>query len=209
MENQITSNENAMRLFFNEDIFLVQDDSVVDRAKTAVGFDVPKLEAIEPIISNSDVVKAKEVPDVKPEEKTPDLVKVVEKTIETRNFKHLGGNKKSVLILVNDADNDVSTEEGKTLLRNIVKAINLTTPDFALVNYAQYKDADFTEFHAFYKPTLMLAFGVSVTDLKLAVSWANEMLVYQKTRMIFAPNLHQLDADIEAKKLLWGNLKKV
>ena len=210
MENQITSNENAMRLFFTEDIFLVEDKDVVPAPISIVKSDLAKPEIVIETAPEADTKpEIVEIPGVKVAERAPEYLKVDEKSADQRIFKHLGGNQKSVLILVNDEVNDVSTDQGKILLRNIVKAINLATPDFALVNYAHYKGADFTELHAFYKPTLMLAFGVSTADLKLNINWANEILLHQTTRMIFAPNLHQLDADLNAKKLLWGNLKKV
>ncbi|RYD71138.1 MAG: hypothetical protein EOP55_21080 [Sphingobacteriales bacterium] len=138
-----------------------------------------------------------EIPPVVAEPKTP------------KNFKYLGGNKKSVLILVNDQLNEVSTEQGRDLLRKIVKAVDLGTPDFAIVNYAQYRGTDYLEFHAFFKPVTMLSFGVEITDLKLNMVWQNEIINHGNTKIIFAPNLHQLDSDLTAKKLLWANLQKI
>ncbi|MCX2477096.1 hypothetical protein OQZ33_22365 [Pedobacter sp. MC2016-05] len=216
MENQLTNNANALRLFFTEDIFLVKDESVqialVDNEKpvsnpivsetdlTGEKILQPKSEAIL-VETNEESAKSYtpqvEIPRVLAEPKSP------------KTFKFLGGNKKSVLILVNDKLNDVSTPEGRELLRKIVKAVDLGTPDFAVVNYAQYMGTEYVDFHEFFKPAIMLSFGVEISDLKLNLVWQNEIIQHESTKIIFAPNLHQLDSDLTAKKLLWGNLQKI
>ncbi len=214
MENQITSNENAMRLFFTEDIFLVKDPDVLTnpdlgRKPVATVAEIATVQVQQADLTPGIALKHNEIPVpevyIKPVEKLP----ILEEPVPVKTFKFLGGNQKSVLILVHDEQNEVSTEQGRTLLRNIVKAINLSTPDFALINYAHNKGTDFTELHQFFKPTLMLVFGLAPTDLKMDLIWANEIVLHQNTRMIFAPNLHQLDGDLTAKKMLWANIKSL
>ncbi|WP_421938339.1 hypothetical protein [Pedobacter sp.] len=216
MENQVTNNANALRLFFNEEVFLVEDKSVK----------IPLFASNEPVLTSEPTASMKEVvaslsvnipaqaeeETVKPVKPYPESVEIPSVLAEpeaAKTFRFLGGNKKSVLILVNDPHNDVSTEQGRELLRKIVKAVDLGTPDFALVNYANYPGTDFTAFHQFFKPELMLSFGVEISALKLNLTWQNEIILHGSTRIIFAPNLHQLDSDIIAKKSLWGNLQKI
>jgi len=152
-------------------------------------------------------IKAPEIPKVYPQ--APEITHVVAEPVPEKTFKFLGGNKKSVLILVNDESNDVSTEQGRELLRKIVKAVDLGTPDFAILNYSRYQGTDFAELYQFFKPVTMLSFGVEIAHLKLDLVWQNEIITHGTTRIIFAPNLHQLDSDLTAKKLLWGNLQKI
>jgi len=216
MENQVTNNANALRLFFTEEVFLVKDESVeilplrkpepVFVAKT-----VPVTEVKETVlkqeIAEIPQINATNIPKVYTQ--GPEIPHIVAEPLPEKRFKFLGGNKKSVLILVNDKQNDVSTEQGRELLRKIVKAVDLGTPDFALLNYANYSGTDYQMLHQFFKPVIMLSFGVEVTELKLNLSWQNEIIFHESTRIIFAPNLHHLDSDLTAKKMLWGHLQKI
>ncbi|MDN3586943.1 hypothetical protein QWY86_09705 [Pedobacter aquatilis] len=214
MENQLTNNANALRLFFTDDVFLVEDNSVVMQAseasKLVLASEVDSLAGVKNDTNQAkesglnDVIQSNEVKNY-----AENVVNtaILEEPLQPKNFKFLGGNKKSVLILVHDDTNPVSTEQGRELLRKIVKAIDLSTPDFALLNYASYADADFSELNSFFKPKLLLAFGIQTNHLKLDLIWAGEVITHQNTRMIFAPNLHDLDADVAAKKKLWANLQ--
>jgi len=216
MESQVTNNANALRLFFMEDVFLVEDKSVeiVPVGASEAVLSKPAVQINETTEGVSSVEN-----DQNQDDKLAEIQKngagnaeiplVVEETVSPKSFKFLGGNKKSVLILVNDSDNEVSTLEGRELLRKIVKAIDLSAPDFALVNYANYQDVDFIGLHQFFKPQLMLSFGVEPQHLKLNLTWAGEIILHETTRIIFAPNLHPLDSDIVAKKSLWANLQKI
>ncbi|MBC6109167.1 hypothetical protein ACFOG5_12350 [Pedobacter fastidiosus] len=216
MENQVTNNENALRLFFTEDVFLVEDKSVkiaptVIEKPVFVDANIPVNDLAESesivqkplIIANIPLTEAKIYP------KAVDIPQIMEEPTAPKVFKYLGGNKKSVLILVHDNANDVSTEQGRELLRKIVKAVELGTADFALLNYANYLGADFIELHQFFKPQILLSFGVDMLNLKLNLIWKNEIILHESTKMIFAPNLHDLDSDLNAKKSLWGNLQKL
>jgi len=216
MENQLTNNENALRLFFTEDVFLVKDELVkmplVAVEKPNYEFNSLENNQVEKMVSQPgvDSFSVEKIDshheNVSSEAGNPSVSQLPKMP---KSFKFLGGNKKSVLILVNDHLNDVSTEQGRDLLRKIVKAVDLSTPDFAVVNYAQYEGTNFVEFHEFFKPVIMLSFGVEITDLKLDLQWNNEIIQHETTKIIFAPNLHQLDSDLAAKKLLWGNLQKI
>lgn len=216
MENQVTNNANALRLFFTEEVFLVKDESV----------EILPLRNAEPVFAAENVsVKVTEESVLKPETaqipeinptnspkiypQGPEIPHIEAESAPEKTFKFLGGNKKSVLILVNDSEHDVSTEQGRELLRKIVKAVDLGTPDFALLNYSNYKGTDFLELHRFFKPVIMLSFGVEFADLRLNLTWKNEIIVHETTRIIFAPNLHHLDSDLNAKKTLWGHLQKI
>ncbi|RZJ41790.1 MULTISPECIES: hypothetical protein [Pedobacter] len=216
MENQLTNNANALRLFFTEDVFLVKDETV---EITAVDHEKPVYHSIinenvlaeeKGLAPKNELISIEKV-DVVVNTYTPkvEIPHIVAEPTAPKTFKFLGGNKKSVLILVNDIQHDVSTEQGRDLLRKIVKAVDLSTPDFAIVNYAQYDGTEFNEFQEFFKPAIMLSFGVEITDLKLNVTWQNEIIQHGNTKIIFAPNLHQLDSDLISKKQLWGNLQKI
>jgi hypothetical protein len=161
MGTQLTSNAEALRLFFTEDIYLVAE--------------------------NNPIVK-------------------LDRDLE---FKYLGKNQKNILILVNDSENDVSTEQGKELLRKLVKAIDLTANDFALVNYANYRSQKYKELSTFFSCKLMIVFGVDAIDLDLPIQPLNQLVKYNETTHVFAKNLHELDTDVASKKVLWTSLQQL
>ncbi|GGI22281.1 hypothetical protein [Pedobacter mendelii] len=216
MESQVTNNANALRLFFTEDVFLVEDNTVkigVPANNEAVSSEnMVEIVAVEKPVES---IKILPLDDEKPKlsvnnySENVEILLVAEEPIQSKVFKFLGGNGKSVLILVNDSVNDVSTEQGRELLRKIVKAIDLSTPDFALLNYANHSGTDYAELKQFFRPQLMLAFGVETNHLKLNFVWENDILIHEKTRMIFAPNLHDLDGNLAEKKALWAHLQKI
>jgi len=208
MENQLINNPEALRLFFNEDVFVVHDkdvqipDSIVLQAVS---------DGMTPAVQINNLTQKVSETVVIPREYLPDSSEnlILEEPLAPKIFKYLGGNNKSVLILVNDSENDVSTPEGRELLRKIVKSVELSTPDFALLNYSKYAGTSFDELKDFFSPKLLLSFGIEISALKLNLNWQNEIILHDGVRMIFAPNLHTLDADINGKKTLWGNLKKI
>lgn len=124
-------------------------------------------------------------------------------------FTFLGKNEKRILILVNDQENEVSTEEGRGLLRNLVKAINLTANDFALVNYANYPSARIDDFDQYFDCELILAFGVNAAALNLPAQSLHELHSRGQTRLLFTHNLNVLVTDTAAKKILWASLQKL
>ncbi|WP_316824531.1 hypothetical protein [Pedobacter miscanthi] len=216
MENQVTNNANALRLFFTDEVFVVKDETVEILplrnpepvfAAQNVSVTEEKETVIKAEIAQIPEINATNIPKVYPQ--APEIPSIVAELLPEKTFKFLGGNKKSVLILVNDQQHDVSTEQGRELLRKIVKAVDLGTPDFALLNYANHKGTDYAELHQFFKPVIMLSFGVEIAALKLNLTWQNEIIMHENTKIIFAPNLHHLDSDLTAKKTLWGHLQKI
>ena len=116
--NQLINNAEALRLFFNDDVYLVGGDIPVQQ---------PSAEAVKP------VEKVATAAATQPAETVASLPKVEEPTTafkQTINFKHLGKNEKGILILVNDDQNPVSTPQGTELLRKLVLSINLKNADF-------------------------------------------------------------------------------
>ncbi|MCX2478904.1 hypothetical protein OQY15_07360 [Pedobacter sp. MC2016-15] len=123
-------------------------------------------------------------------------------------FKYLGKNQKNVLILVNDSENDVSSESGRELLRNLVKAMQLTANDFALLNYFNYSHVKFEELSTFFSSTLVLAFGVSPAQLGLIDQPQHSIGTQGEIKLVFTGRLDLLSADQEGKKKLWSSLKQ-
>ncbi len=198
--NQLINNDEALRLFFNDDIYLVGDPQTLTSAK---------IEPLKEGISKEETQKNEPIA----AEKTATLPKLEEPTANypkaSLEFKYLGKNEKSILILVNDKENPVSTPQGTELLRKLVLSINLKNADFALVNYSAYSSAKFEHFKAFFKCKTVFAFGVSNEHLGIPFQTLHQLGNFEETKIIFTHNLHDLDTDIPAKKALWGTLKNL
>ena len=198
--NQLISNDEALRLFFNDDIYLVHEikpaAEVVADTSAAPKEQLPQSTAV-PAPDTLAIHIPAEVAEPLPKYQAP------------LNFKHLGKNEKAILILVNDLQNPVSTPQGTELLRKLVLSINLKNADFALVNYAGYTEANFEQLKSFFKCKLLLSFGVSAVELGLAENSLHQLHISDGVKMIFTHNLHDLDADTTSKKALWGTLKNL
>ena len=189
MGEQLTDNAAALRMFFTEDIYLVGTEPLSLPVQT-----VPA--------TNPEPARAPEVAAI-PAGLSPAPV-----TAKTE-FKYLGKNQKNVLIIVNDQQNEVSSDRGKELLRNIVKAIQLSASDFALVNYSAYKGAQFTEMTTFFSSKLVMIFGVQPSLLGLGDQPKNIIFMEAATQVVYADNLDLLAEDQLGKKTLWGSIKKL
>lgn len=186
MPGQLTTNGDALRLFFTEDVYLINEPSIT--------WGLPPEPSTLPPVEQELIV----LPLSASEEPKPNP-----------NFNFLGGNKRNILILVNDEYNDVSDESGRELLRKIVKSINLVTVDFALVNYAKYKGASYHDLRDFFKSSLIFSFGVEPSHLGLTNHPSNTVVLEGVVRLIFSKELRKLDADLLVKKALWGVIQKL
>lgn len=192
MPSQLTTDEQALRLFFTDDVYLVDEPGVLkdNRLQPELKPGVPEgpVSPVEPVAA----------------EARPEVLKAAVPV-----FKFLGNNKRNILILVNDPENEVSDEKGRELLRKIVKSVNLTANDFALLNYANYADVDFTQLQEYFSSVVVFAFGVSSRQLGLADNPENTVIAAGAVKLIFSAELRKLEEDQNGKKVLWGSLKQL
>ncbi|MNK30292.1 hypothetical protein D3C87_487090 [compost metagenome] len=181
MDSQLTADKAALHLFFTDDVYLVNEPGIQ--------LDTVVAEAVKPAA-------------ISQPEASPAAISV--------DFKFLGNNKRNILILVNDEENEVSNELGRELLRKIVKSVNLSANDFALLNYAKYKGTGFQALQDYFSSTLIFAFGVTPAQLALATSHPEHAIVQEgSVRMIFSAELKTLDKNPAGKKALWGSLQNL
>lgn len=191
MAEQLTTNAEALRLFFTDDIYLVKTEDVAAAASPA-----------EQPSAAPDVVQHEQKPPAMPV--MPQAPAAAPGTV----FKYLGKNQKNVLILVNDSENDVSSEGGRELLRNLVKAMQLTANDFALLNYHHYTHVKFEELSQFFGSKLVLGFGLSPLQLGLNDQPQHSIGLHGTVQLVFTGRLDLLADDQDGKKKLWSSLKQ-
>lgn len=201
MNSQLTSNAEALRLFFTEDIYLV-GDKVQNTSVEPVSVVATKVAESPslPVLQQTAEIPLQQTPLI--EETKPDIKKEY-------TFEFLGKNQKGILIMVHDQENKVSSPVGTELLRKLVKAIELTNNDFALVNYANYPAANFEDLKRFFSCQLVLSFGVSTQQLGLDQQPLHQITTLGQTRFVFTKNLHELDGDQVSKKILWTSLQQL
>ncbi|SOD15245.1 hypothetical protein [Pedobacter xixiisoli] len=198
--NQLITNAEALRLFFNDDVYLTGDLTALENT------------AIQESTATPIPVAVEKVQTIKQPETVATLPKVEEPVAAyptSFDFKYLGKNEKSILILVNDSQNPVSTPQGTELLRKLVLSINLKNADFALLNYSAYTNAKFEHLYSFFACKLVISFGVPPLTLGLGEQLRHQLHVVNDIKMIFTHNLHDLETDLSAKKALWGTLKNL
>lgn len=270
MSDQITNNPEALRLFFTEDIFLVDapqsshegfnevnessiepgkmgQDKLINAPETFTtsetftepvpaavsasasvsihpAVSIPAIDVnqrIKPPVNPESIPVAVSIPaiDLNQHIKPPvisesmDAVHVdaggQQHSPAEQPFSYVGANERNILILVNDDRHPVSTLQGRELLGNILKAINLNRNDCALVNYASCNGATFAQFNDFFKPQYVFAFGVSPAQLGIPAAAYNSIVSQGESKLIFSSNLDALSNDAATKKLLWGSLKQI
>ncbi|MNK09172.1 hypothetical protein D3C87_271220 [compost metagenome] len=200
--NQLITNAEALRLFFNDDVYLTGDLTALEN--TAIQESTATATPIPVAVEKAQTIKQPETVTTLPRVEEPAAAYPT-----SFDFKYLGKNEKSILILVNDSQNPVSTPQGTELLRKLVLSINLKNADFALLNYSAYNNAKFEHLHSFFACKLVISFGVPPLTLGLGEQLRHQLHVVNDIKMIFTHNLHDLETDIPAKKTLWGTLKNL
>ena len=194
MDNQLTAEGDGLRLFFTDDIYMVND---------APGYPIEVIENSASSMENAAVsAEVKSMTDER-------LGSIESPATAPLEFKYLGKNQRNILILVNDAEHEVSDESGRELLRKIVKSINLSANDFALLNYHHYPAATYSQLMQHFSSTIIFSFGVPPEKLQMSAQPMNVVVKKDDVMLVFSTELKQLNADQNSKKILWGSLKQL
>jgi len=145
-----------------------------------------------------------------PKEVVPDQV-ITEERSET--IKHLGENRKNVIIIVNQPGTAFLKEDDLTFLTNILKACQLTITDIAIVNIAETL-VDYTALKEQLNPAYILLFDVKSSAIKLPFTIpVFQVQKYAVCTIMVAPALSKINKATADGKLLktklWVGLKQV
>lgn len=179
MHDQLVNDPEALKMFFTEPVFLVPD-----AAQTP-----------------AEIIPPHTAPSIVPEKTIPVTNIPAPKAT---SYQYIGENKRNILIVVNDPENDVANDQGKEMLRNLMKHLGIGGKDFAMINFHRYPDANFQLLNDFFQVRSAFFFGVTPADIGIA---ANEN--FQKVggaSLYFAANLSNMEmADKKSLNALLKN----
>lgn len=167
----------GLKLFFDEDIFIIKDDG----------------------IDSSPVIESKELPAEVPN--LPVLEDPIKKGVSL-NYK--GGNKRNLAIIISNDSNEYLNKTDETLLLNILKALNFSLDDVAIINHhtsgTTWKDD--LEFDT------AIVFGILPSTYAIV---SDNYIIQTATnkKWLFSDSLFALGSDKNLKGKLWNSLQEL
>ncbi|WP_344981870.1 hypothetical protein [Compostibacter hankyongensis] len=120
-------------------------------------------------------------------------------------LRSLGGNRRQVLVIVEDASTAFLDEEQFAFFTKILGAVQHSMADIALVNLAHSPGMSFGALQEQFRPRKVLLFGDALAELP---AQRNAVLqTTEKLPLLRTDTLQQLESDRERKRLFWGALK--
>ena len=125
-------------------------------------------------------------------------------------LKFLGGNKRGIILLVENKEATYLPGVLLDFLMEILTACKLSMEDVALVNIAKYNNFHYNEIVNQLDPKVFIVFGLSLSAIGLPFKIPEfQLQVFDKITYLSAPSISQLQADKELKRSLWSCLKQI
>lgn len=125
-------------------------------------------------------------------------------------WKYLGENKKKSLIVVRYPGDVHLPDKQLSFLTKLLAACNLTIADVAIVNFHQYKSADFDKIIDRFKPKVVLLFDIPPGEFGLPMLFPQfQVQRFKDAVFVSSPSLEVIEPDKALKGNLWVCLKKV
>ncbi|MBW8051127.1 MAG: hypothetical protein FVQ77_12465 [Cytophagales bacterium] len=138
----------------------------------------------------------------------------VDESGSEKKLEYFGEFKKQLLVLVEDNENAYLSESSKEFFENILKAIEHTYKDIALLNLgspaSKRLKVDFQSFADYFDFTKLIIFGDLFNQVS-EIKYPQKYHLYSKEgqTILLADSLDEIKNDIEKKKKLWEALKAV
>ena len=111
-------------------------------------------------------------------------------------LQYKGGFSSKVVVLVNQAEADFTTEAEEAFLLKVIEAVNMGLEDIAIINLTNS-----SEWANELQPGKILGFGIS-TDVE-----PYEVHVTEKNTQFYGYHLSKIMEDVQLKRKLWEGLK--
>ena len=129
---------------------------------------------------------------------------------EKEKINFLGGNGKSILLLVNHTDVSFLPDNQLTFLLGILSACKLNMADIAVVNLSKTDNTEHKNLPEFFKAEVIILLGIEATALSLPFKIPDfQVQLFKDKKYLFTPALDVLEKDGQLKKKLWTALKNI
>ncbi|MFC0518839.1 hypothetical protein ACFFGT_31790 [Mucilaginibacter angelicae] len=191
-------NPAAFRFVLEDELYLLNADKMLyDKiAEPEPAAAVPP----SPIIESTKHEPAITSPSLTPEPQT------VVKT-PAADFKYMGKNLKSFLVLTNYKTAEFINAEHLTALENILKRKELGPDDVAIFNLANYNETKFSQLKPFFKPTKVLVLGEGALPQDIKVLKLNKPVTSNGITVLYSFSFDEMMDNVDYKKAFWEQVK--
>ena len=125
------------------------------------------------------------------------------------NFNFMGGNKKNFLIIVHYPEQKFIEDKHFTALESILKRLDFSVDDAAIVNRAKYADATIKQLRDFFKPKKLLLLGQPALPIGIGSLTLNKAQQLNGCHALFSFSFDEMLDNNENKKAFWEQMKQL
>jgi hypothetical protein len=129
-------------------------------------------------------------------------------SVQQTEVPFLGKFQQKILILIDVENQRFLSEPNLQFLTGILNACKLTLSDIAVVNINHLSIKSFQHISSFLNPEKIIIFGIALPILEMPLEFPQYQLQkYAGRQFLAAPQLSELELQVEEKKKLWNALK--
>ncbi|MDB5150038.1 MAG: hypothetical protein JWQ57_4058 [Mucilaginibacter sp.] len=147
---------------------------------------------------NKDKMEYSKPPATEPIITTPEL-----------SFNYLGGNKKNFLVVVHYPELEFIAESHLTALENILKRLEFSMDDIAILNKAKYNDVTFAGLADFFQPGKLLLLGSNALPADIETLASNQPKQINSCTVLLSFSFDEMMDNQDYKKAFWEQMKKL
>jgi DNA polymerase III psi subunit len=125
------------------------------------------------------------------------------------NFNFMGGHKKKFLVVVYYPEFEFIENNHLTALENILKRLEFSIDDVAIINSATHIDIAFEPLMDFFKPQKMLLLGKNALPAGIEPLTLNKPQQLANCRTLFSFSFDEMMDNNENKKAFWEQMKQL
>jgi hypothetical protein len=125
------------------------------------------------------------------------------------SFNYLGGNKKNFVVVVHYPELEFIAENHLTALENILKRLEFSLDDIAIVNKAKHDDLTLAGLTDFFKPAKLLLLGSNALPQGIGALSSNEPKQINSFNVLFTFSFDEMMDNQDYKKAFWEQMKKL
>src|SRR5579872_3461889 len=147
---------------------------------------------------NKDKIEYSKVPTAAPVNKT-----------QPASFNYLGGNKKNFLVVTHYPDHEFIADGHLAALESILKRLEFSLDDIAILNKADHSEANFTELIGFFEPAKLLLLGNVTVPGDIEPLVLNQPKQINNCTILYSFCFDEMMDNQEYKKAFWEQMKKL